>query len=132
MNGIELPIADKFKMILLNHNLYACFSIAIKDPLEMDQYAENLKRALLYYFSLPLTNYENRIGFIQGFFEGYMVLDHDSILTTVSDTSALFYDSSLESFIARALAIAENHSEGTCREIFANLENTLQSSKNVI
>ena len=130
--GLKLPVEDKHKLIMLNHNIYYCFSIAVEENFDMGDYRVYLTRAVLYYLSAPFTNYENRIGFVKSFYESYIMFDHEAILSSVSDTSSILYDSSVESFLARALAIADVYKENTCRELFNDLESSLQNEKNMV
>lgn len=132
MDGVEIPVPDQYKLILLNHNLYSCFNIAIAEEFDSEGYAVFLTRALLYYLSAPFTSYENRIGFVKSFYESYIMFDHESIVTSVTDVSSILFDDSIESFLGRALAIADTYQQGFCRQVFDNLEKSLQKEKNMI
>ena len=132
MTGLEIPVADRYKLILLNYNLYSCFRLAVEEEIDLDEYKMYLSRALLYYLSSPFTSYENRIGFVKSFYESYVMFDQESIITSVTDPTSILFDDSLESFLARALAIADAYQMHTCRLLFDELEETLQKTKNVI
>lgn len=132
LDDVSIPVPDQYKLILLNYNLYSCFNIAIAEEFDEEKYRVFLTRALLYYLSAPFTNYDNRIGFVKSFYESYMMFDHESIVTSITDTTSILFDDSLESFLGRALAIADTFQEGFCRSVFLDLEKSLQKEKNVI
>ena len=132
MDGVNIPVPDQYKLILLNFNLYSCFDIAIAEEFDPEGYSVFLTRALLYYLSAPFTSYENRIGFVKSFYESYIMFDHESIVTSITDTSSILFDDSIESFLGRALAIADVYKQGFCKEVFDNLEKSLQKEKNMI
>ena len=132
MDGVSIPVPDQYKLILLNFNLYSCFDIAIAEEFDPEGYSVFLTRALLYYLSAPFTSYENRIGFVKSFYESYIMFDHESIVTSITDTSSILFDDSIESFLGRALAIADVYKQGFCKGVFDNLEKSLQKEKNMI
>lgn len=132
MDGVNIPVPDQYKLILLNFNLYSCFDIAIAEEFDPEGYSVFLTRALLYYLSAPFTSYENRIGFVKSFYESYIMFDHESIVASITDTSSILFDDSIESFLGRALAIADVYKQGFCKEVFDNLEKSLQKEKNMI
>lgn len=132
MDGIRIPVPDQYKLILLTYNLYSCFNIAIAEEFDEEEYRVFLTRSLLYYLSASFTNYDNRIGFVKSFYESYMMFDHEAIVTSITDTTSILFDDSLESFLGRALAIADTFQEGFCKSVFSDLEKSLQREKNVV
>lgn len=132
LKDIDLPVADRYKMILLQYNLYSCFKIAIEEDFDLSEYKVSLLRATLYYLSAPFTNYENRISFVKSFYESYIMFDHESIISSVTDPTSILYDDSIESYLARAYAIADVREQLSCKDLFDTLEDSLQKEKNVI
>lgn len=98
----------------------------------MEEYSTYLLRAVIYYLSLDFVNYSNRINFVASFFESYIMFDTESILNSVADASSILYDDSLESLLARALAISENEKQDSCINQLKKLEKTLQESENMV
>lgn len=128
----DIPVAQNYRSMYLKYNLYSCFTIAVDEAFDMEEYSTYLLRAVIYYLSLDFVNYSNRINFVASFFESYIMFDTESILNSVADASSILYDDSLESLLARALAISENEKQDSCINQLKKLEKTLQESENMV
>lgn len=127
VEGSDLPITDVYRPILIYESIYTCFRLSIGEEIDVEEYKKHAKRATLLYLSLNIVNYENNFSFVKGFYESYILYEIEDVLSSVSNQKSPIYDDTLASLMGRMYAIIETYQKGILKEIFDELEETLQN-----
>lgn len=91
--------------LLANNAIYNALALRVLGNDNADLFCSYMAAGLFYYFKIPRT--QDASTFINTFYNTYSLYQENLILISVSSEKSTIYDSSIESRIARGLAIGE-------------------------
>lgn len=117
---------DDYQILLLNYFIYKCLSVAsTKKDFDLDEYTSDSAKAVFNYLSLSIPNISSNISFVIAFYNSYIMFDEKTIISSSYDPTSVIYEDSIESLLARVLALGNKRSENFINEVLDILENLL-------